>query len=215
MITPRLLSGCGLLAVIISVAACNGPSTDPGQHPDQSGTITSEGASRSPSSGPTSAGSAADPVATNDLILVDFPAAEGPPNHDGAFTAFDYESQIGFKNPKDEPITIRNVEVVNVTGAAFSLGIDGCSGRTLSKESVCVVRVQLEPPTPPGRSVAYTGQLILHMPAHNTYQVLELSAEPVATLSSSPPASSPPASPPKATPSPTLPSSPRSSSPVP
>jgi hypothetical protein len=210
------------LTILVAAVACTGSNSgipgpiqsNPNDGLARESPPASDGSGSSqdtPSNGaPTnSATSASEPVATNVLVLIGFPAAEGPENHDGHFRLFDSESQIGFKNTGDSPIHIASAEVINATGAAFYLKSDSCSGRTLAEEQVCVIWVKLDPPTPPGRSVPYSGQLILRMPAQNAYQILPLSADasvPAAT-SSGPSSSSTPSNPAqKATTTPTLPS---------
>jgi hypothetical protein len=179
MNTQHIFTGPCLLALILSTVSCSGSGSNTGLPPNPSASSGSEdpsnslGSASSEATGTGSATAPAEPVSTNDLILIDFPAVTAPPNQYGNFTDFG-ESSIGFLNPRDKAITIGNVEVVNITGEPFSLTRDECSSRTLSKGESCFLRVEFRPATPPGRSVPYTGQLIIHMPAHNTYQVLEL-----------------------------------------
>lgn len=124
------------------------------------------------------------PVATNVLILVSFPAAEEPANHGGHFTTNDMYSQIGFRNPGNEPITIEAAVLMNFSGEVFYLTSDDCTGRTLAPDDHCIIWLELDPPAPPGRSVPYSGQLIIRMPSQNAYQVLDLTADSLAQLPS-------------------------------
>lgn len=188
-----LLTATFLASIIVSAVSCS----DPGPSADATVSASTTSAepslssdSTSPEATATASNSKSPPVATNKLILVKFPAAEGPSNHDGKFRPGEFEAEIGFRNSSPEPIAIGAAEVINFDEEAFFLTSDGCAGKILTQGGACVLWLQFRP----SDADVYSGQLVIHMPASNSYQVLELTGGEAATTTASPSSSPPPAS---------------------